>query len=91
MTAFEVYLNGEKLCMAGLGDAGVVSAILSWRGNQPFKDGAAPESASIEFSVLGLTSQAGEHVRWAEPKVRVGDEIRIRIVDVGRADAPQKL
>ncbi len=91
MTAFEVHLNGEKLCTAGLGDTGVVSAILSWRGNQPYKDGTAPESASIEFSVSGLISPAGEHVRWAEPKVQVGDEIRIRVVDIGRADVPKKL
>ena len=67
MTAFEVYLNGEKLCTAGLGEAGVTSAILSWRGTQAYKDGTAPGAASTEFSVRGLTSPTGEHVRWAEP------------------------
>jgi hypothetical protein len=91
MTAFEVYLNGEKLCTAGLGEAGVISAILSWRGTQAYKDGTAPEAASTEFSVRGLTSPAGEHVRWAEPKVQAGDEIRIRVVDAELADTPRKL
>jgi hypothetical protein len=91
MTAFEVYLNGEKLCTAGLGDAGVLSAILSWRGAQPYKDGTKPDAPSIEFSVGGLTSPAGENVRWAEPSVRAGDEILIRIVDTEFVDTAQKV
>jgi len=90
MTAFEVYLNGEKLCTAGLGDEGVLSTLLSWRGNQPYKDGTAPASASLEFSVGGLISATGEQVRWAEPKIQLGDEIRIRLVNVESADTPQK-
>jgi hypothetical protein len=91
MIAFEVHLNGEKLCTAGLGDVGVISAILSWRGNQPYKDRTMAATAAIEFSVRGLTSPAGEHVRWADPKVQVGDEIRIRVINSDRPDAPTKL
>jgi len=64
---------------------------LSWRGNQAYKDGTAPVSHSIHFSVRGLTSPTGEHVRWAEPKVQTGDEIRIRVVDTDRPDVPKKL
>lgn len=90
MTAFEVHLNGQKLCTAGLGDVGVLSVILSWRGTQPYKDGTAPGAAAIEFTVTGLTSPAGENVHWAEPAVKAGDEIRIRVVDTDRVDAPQK-
>jgi hypothetical protein len=91
MIAFEVYLNGEKLCTAGLGDLGVLSAILSWRGTQPYQDGTAPKLASLEFTISGLTSPAGDHVRWAEPQVHLDDEIRIRVVETSQADEPQNL
>jgi hypothetical protein len=30
MIAFEIHLNGEKLCRAGIGDSGVLSAIVTW-------------------------------------------------------------
>ncbi len=72
----------------GLGEVGVVSAILSWRGTQAY--GTAPETPSIEFSVRGLTSPTGEQVSWADPKLQAGDEIRIRVVDSERPDAPKK-
>ena len=91
MIAFEVHLNGEKLCTAGLGDLGVISAILGWRGKQPYKDGTVPEGAALDFSVRGLTNPAGEHVEWAHPQVHIHDEIRIRIVDVDQVDPPFKL
>jgi hypothetical protein len=91
MIAFEVYLNGEKLCTAGLGDLGVVSAILGWRGTQPYKDGTAPEGPALDFSVRDLTSPAAEHVEWAHPEVHLNDEIRIRLVESTLVDEPRKL
>lgn len=30
MRAFEVWLNGKKLCLAGIGDDGVLSVIANW-------------------------------------------------------------
>jgi hypothetical protein len=30
MRAFEVSLNGKKLCLAGIGDDGVLTAIVDW-------------------------------------------------------------
>lgn len=73
MIAFEVYLNGKKLCVAGIGNEGVVTAIVDWVGR--------PEGASSELSVSGLISPAREHVKWVDRKLRVGDQIRVKVVN----------
>jgi hypothetical protein len=30
MRAFEVHVNGQRACIAGIGDDGVLTAIVSW-------------------------------------------------------------
>ena len=30
MRSFNIYLNGEKLCAAGIGDNGVLATIVTW-------------------------------------------------------------
>jgi hypothetical protein len=42
MIAFEAYLNGKKICVAGVGDSGVLSAFLWWHGPHPYKKGGPP-------------------------------------------------
>jgi hypothetical protein len=37
MKAFEVFINGHRLCLAGVGDNGVLSAIVNWVGG-PARD-----------------------------------------------------
>jgi hypothetical protein len=75
---FEVRLNGERLTAAGV-ESGVLSAVLSG-----VITPTAPPELSLE--VAGLTGDT--HMYWAEPKVRVGDHIDIRIVDADTVDAP---
>jgi len=38
MRAFEVYINGERACLAGIGDDGVLTAIVSWVSKYPPTD-----------------------------------------------------
>ncbi|MEI6785358.1 MAG: hypothetical protein WCQ21_31045 [Verrucomicrobiota bacterium] len=90
MIAFEVYVNGEKVCTAGVGESGVLSSILTWRGTQPYKDGNVPAAASLELDVGGLTSPEGKDVRWAQRSIRVDDEIQIRVVEASAVDSPLK-
>ncbi len=82
MIAFEVYLNGKKLCVAGIGNEGVMTAIVDWVGR--------PEGASSELSVSGLISPAREHVKWVDRKLRVGDQIRVKVVNKTSVDEPRK-
>jgi hypothetical protein len=93
--AFEVSLNGERLCVAGLPDARVLVTALSWSSpRQPtrFKKGTVLEG--LYFHVGALTeskSGARAHPNWvAHPKLKVGDEISVRVVGVAVADPPAR-
>ena len=35
MIVFEVIINGKRVCRAGVGSAGVLSAIVNWVGGSP--------------------------------------------------------
>src|ERR1700686_3917331 len=56
MRAFEVSVNGEKLCLAGIGDDGVLTTIVTWAGRQGDRD--------LFLQVGGLISRTKEHVHW---------------------------
>jgi hypothetical protein len=89
MIAFEVHLNGKKVCTAGVGDLGVLSTIVTWRGTQPYKKG---EQLVAEFLTLdaGGLSSSGEHLRWVGRKIKRGDEVSIKVVEVASADKPRE-
>lgn len=81
MRAFEVYLNKKKLCIAGIGNDGVLSAIVNWvtRGDE----------GDLFLDVGGLLSPTKEHVRWSKQKpLRVGDEVQVKIVETNTVDKP---
>src|SRR5262245_41821304 len=98
MLCFEVYRNGEKLCTAGVGDFGVLTAILTWVSHHPAKlakwaaEGVPEtEPTTLELTVGGLgrdDSDTTEHLKWVESNLEVGDEIRMRVVEVLSSDPP---
>ena len=51
MRAFRIYLNGKKLCLAGIGDDGVLSAIVNWV--------ATDREGDLFLHVGGLLSPSG--------------------------------
>jgi hypothetical protein len=77
MKAFEVYVNGQHLLTAGIGDDGVLASGITWVG------GAAPRPATgrIDFRVGGVDGPTGEHIDWSVPTLGVGDEVKIRIIE----------
>jgi hypothetical protein len=80
MRAFEVFVNGKKRCVAGVGSNESLSVIASIALDQPF------------LSVGGCTGSNADFARWVESeRIDVGDEIRIRLVDVGRVDKPTSI
>jgi hypothetical protein len=82
MRAFKVYLNGKRLCVAGIGDDGVLTAIANWVSGGRYK-------ADLFLEVGGLVSPTQEHVAWVRQKaLRVGDEIRLTIVEAASVDVP---
>ena len=82
MIAFEVSINGKKSTTAGIGDYGVLSAILSWVRRR------ADGSEEMTFDLGGLLSddQQTENLRWLSENLKVGDEVTIRIVDIAQVE-----
>ena len=86
MTAFEIHLNGHKVCTAGIGEPGVLGAHVSWarrEGNQLAEE--------LILHVGGLINSTREHVRWEEARpLQTGDQILIKILAADSADEPKQ-
>lgn len=82
MRPSEVRLNGKKLCLAGIGDDGVLSAIVNWV--------TRAGKGDLFLEVGGLLSPKEEHVDWIRQKpLKVGDEIRVAILETDVVDKPR--
>jgi hypothetical protein len=91
MRAFQVYLNGKRLCTAGVGDDGVLTAIVTWvRGarNTPSHRSKLVQGEDIFIEVGGLISPRREHVSWLQRSLRLGDDVRITVVERTSVDRP---
>jgi hypothetical protein len=81
MRAFKVHLNGKKLCLAGISDDCVLTAIVNYVAGRGGSD--------MFLQVGGLQSSVDKHLRWVEQKpLRINDEIRIEILDTDSVDEP---
>ena len=94
MLCFEVRLNGKRLCTAGVGDAGVISAIVSWVGGAPTspKKRGRTKAGVTDLHVGGLfhpTPDLNVHPRWVQKRLRTGDTVTIRIVRGATPDTPR--
>jgi hypothetical protein len=84
MTALEVYRNGRKTCTAGLNRSGAVISSLIW------SSGGSSEAQheELELRVSGYITRNAAHVSWCSRRLRVGDEIKVVVVDRARVDRP---
>ena len=82
MRAFEVSVNGKRLCVAGIGDDGVlVSSVDHIVGNG---------RNDVFLRVGGLISPIAEHVLWIRRRLKTGDELRLKIVGTASIDSPKE-
>ncbi len=90
MRAYEVFLNGKRLCLAGIGKHGYVSVYITY----------ISEQSETEIDIVGLVASKKQYVRWTRRPLRTGDEVRIKIVDrktvdkfnkIGRVDSPDRV
>jgi hypothetical protein len=94
MIAFEVRLNGKRICIAGAEDLTVLSTSISASGKLgPKTVPARPDDTNREifYSVGGLTARPDPekdvHVRWKSiAPLKVGDVIEVKVLDVKKAD-----
>jgi len=82
MRAFQVHINGKKVCVAGIGQDGVLTSIVNWV--------AKKGEGDLFVTVGGLISPAGDHVTWVRQDLQVGDEILLRVVEAKTSDVPGK-
>jgi hypothetical protein len=83
MRVFEVFLNGKRQCVAGLGDDGVMTVIINhtkWK-----------RSNTTQFEVGGfVTAPIEEHVKWRKARLKPGDELRVKLLESKSADKPRQ-
>ena len=82
MRAFEVHLNGKRLCVAGIGDQGVLNALISLMLGQNRNE--------VRLEVGGLSLPFQEYLTWSKRKLRSGDEVRIRVCEANSIDRPKE-
>ena len=80
MKAFVIKINGKKACTAGVGDDGVLTAIVSWVA----RDG----QGMLDCKVGGLLTKSDKHVEWRTPPFRLGDEFSVGVVEAAGVDKP---
>ena len=83
MKALEVFINGHRVCLAGVGDDGVLNAIVNSIGNPKRED-------DIFLSVGGLDCVTDEHLRWESPSIGVGAEVLVRVIEAAEVDPPSE-
>jgi hypothetical protein len=80
MRAFQILLNGKRICLAGIPKDGVLTTTVTY---VPFR-----KRRETRLYVGGLELPKNEHVFWKEAILRTGDEVRIKIVETKTADKP---
>jgi hypothetical protein len=82
MIGFKVYLNRKRLCVASVGNDGVLTTIVDCISRST--------EARSQLTVGGLISAKNEHVKWVGRDLRIGDEVKVKVVNVGNVDRPAK-
>jgi len=86
MLCFDVRVNGKRVTLAGVGEDGVLNAIVGWVCQERRSPG---EPCTLDLSVGGLDERA--HLRWVEDRpLKVGDQVEIAIVEADAPDAPRR-
>lgn len=82
MTALEVQVNGQKVCVAGKEGLNILSVAVTWLKTRKVWD----------FRVRGITDQKGfeEHLNWLDRQLSPGDSITIAVVETNGSDEPQR-
>lgn len=90
MLAFDIRIGEERICLAGVDDWSLLSAILTaQRGDQ------SDDIESLELHVGGMTKTdaagTSHHVRWGKLRqLEVGTTITIQVLEADAADMPIK-
>jgi hypothetical protein len=82
LKAFEIHVDGKRLYTAGVGPNGVLSVAVHWVGG-----GSRHRAEGIfGFHVGGLDSRTDEHLEYAIPQLKIGDEITVQVIETDDVD-----
>ncbi|MGH9907867.1 MAG: hypothetical protein ACRD8U_20045 [Pyrinomonadaceae bacterium] len=93
MICFQIDVNNETVCTAGIGEFGVLTATISWVQNRDQTSKNRRQVLGIALNVGGLTDHASgedEFMEWIKKRLSVGDEVRLRIVEAAECDEPSE-
>jgi hypothetical protein len=84
MIGFDVFMNGDRLYTAGVGNVGVMTACVTWvLRTAP----GAISPSELTLDVGGMSREA--HHRWPAPRqLKLGDEVMVRVVETAHPDHP---
>ncbi len=93
MIAFEVSHNGQRLCTAGVGQHGVLSAIVTWTLRDAVTLAGIPEERREDAAQEDLRLQVGgladgTHYGWPTIPLHPGDEVLVRVCEAASVYAP---
>ncbi|HKC63904.1 MAG TPA: hypothetical protein VKB86_09715 [Pyrinomonadaceae bacterium] len=90
MTCFEVTINKKLVCTAGVNDVGMLLALVELAKRKPQSKGQRNRDY-IKLRVGGSEANDGriEQLDWLNRRIKVGDEIKIRVVEASRSDKPK--
>ena len=91
MLCFEIGVNGQRYCLAGVGERGILSAFVTYYRIPP--DGELPDlGRRAHLNVTGSRPD-GSRVQWAPGPspdatvpLRIGDVVTIRVVEAASPD-----
>ena len=91
MLCFDVQINGKKICTAGIGDYGVLTAVTSLVRSRRKDSSVIEDTAQLKLDIGGTVSLSecvDENVSWQSGNLQVGDEITIKITEGMQSDQP---
>src|SRR5262245_54264934 len=90
MRVFDVFVNDEKLCRAGVGVDGVLATSVTWvKLTGEAAEEARRSNAPVEETRLHVGGLSNDtHQRWVQRMLTVGDRVTVAIASARNADAP---
>jgi hypothetical protein len=97
MIAFEVSIDGQHRCTAGVADLGVTSVIATWvrrtsidpTSGRPIPDRLEEELTLEVGGLLHDPDGAAVHAKWLRQSLKPGQRITLAVVETQEADPPQ--
>jgi hypothetical protein len=93
MLAFELFVDDERICLAGMEDWAVMSVILSAVRSGQRPDGQ-PREGKLDVHVGGLSEDdpdgVAHHARWARIDLATGSRVSVNVVETDHPDPPAR-